>query len=218
MHELPRTPSRPIFEPPDDAPVAADPKNQSPVNQAKCPESIEDAASAVAWTVKHIAEYGGIPRKVLVGGHSAGGYLTLMTGVDAKWLAPYDLSPGSLAGPLPVSAQVATHFHVKEPRRIKGNSLVPAIDEFAPPHHVSRDLPPICLIPGDRQIEFKCRVGESEWLCATPRNPGHSDVEFHELKDPDHSTVTQGAARVMPVFIERVAKQSRQKAVHANRR
>lgn len=174
--------------------------------QAKCPEFIEDAAAAVAWTVKHIAEYGGDPKKVFVGGHSAGGYLTLMLGMDPKWLVPYGLTPRSLAGLLPVSAQVTTHFHVKELHGIKEPSLKPMIDDFAPLHYVSKDLPPICLILGDRKIEFKCRVEENELLYATLRNLEHPDVEFHEIKDLDHGTVTQGAAKVMPVFIERISK------------
>jgi acetyl esterase/lipase len=174
--------------------------------QAKCPEFIEDAAAAVAWTVKHIAEYGGDPKKVFVGGHSAGGYLTLMTGMDPKWLAAHDLTPRSLAGLLPVSAQVTTHFHVKELRGIKGNPLQPMIDDFAPLQFVSKDLPPICLILGDRRIEFKCRVEENELFYATLRNLEHPDVEFHELKDLDHGTVSQGAAKLMPVFIERISQ------------
>lgn len=46
------------------------------------PEYTEDAAAAVAWAVKHIAEYGGSPSEIYVGGHSAGGYLTLMLCLD----------------------------------------------------------------------------------------------------------------------------------------
>jgi acetyl esterase/lipase len=173
--------------------------------QAKCPEFIEDAAAAVAWTVQHIDEYGGDPKKVFVGGHSAGGYLALMLGMDPKWLKPYDLTPMALAGLLPVSAQVTTHFHVKELRGIEGNSLVPVIDDFAPLHYVSKELPPICLILGDRRIEFKCRVEENELLFATLRSLEHPAVEFHELKDLDHGTVVQGAAKVMPEFINRTS-------------
>lgn len=174
--------------------------------QVPCPVFIEDAAAAVAWTVKHIAEYGGDPKKVFVGGHSAGGYLALMVGMDPKWLAPYGVSPHSLAGLLPVSAQVTTHFHVKELRKIAGPSLVPVIDEFAPLHFASKDLPPICLITGDRRIEFKCRVEENEFFYATLRNLEHPNVEFHEIKDLDHGTVVKGAAPIMPVFIERISK------------
>ncbi|MES2660304.1 MAG: alpha/beta hydrolase [Verrucomicrobiota bacterium] len=174
--------------------------------QVKCPLFIEDAAAAVAWTVKHIAEYGGDPKKVFVGGHSAGGYLALMVGMDPQWLKPHDLTPISLAGLIPVSAQVTTHFHVKELRRIPGPSLLPVIDDFAPLHFSSKDLPPICLITGDRRIEFKSRVEENELFSITLKNLEHPDVEFHELKDLDHGTVVKGAAAVMPVFIERISK------------
>lgn len=176
--------------------------------QAKCPEFIEDAAAAVAWTVKHIAEYGGDPKKVFVGGHSAGGYLTLMTGMDPKWLAAHGLSNRQLAGLVPVSAQVTTHFHVKELRGIKGDPLVPVIDEFAALHFVSKDLPPICLITGDRQLDWPCRVEENEFMAATLRRLGHPDVEFHENKNLDHGTVTQAAAAIMPAFISRVSSKT----------
>ena len=38
-------------------------------------KTIDDAAEAVAWVFRHVKEYGGDPRKVVVSGHSAGGYL-----------------------------------------------------------------------------------------------------------------------------------------------
>ena len=50
--------------------------------RCQCPDYTRDAAAAVAWTLKHIAEYGGDPSQVYVGGHSAGGYLTLMLALD----------------------------------------------------------------------------------------------------------------------------------------
>ncbi|MCA9217793.1 MAG: alpha/beta hydrolase, partial [Planctomycetales bacterium] len=54
------------------------PKVQSPVY-------VDDAAAAVAWTVKNIETYGGSKQKVFVSGHSAGGYLTSMIGLDKSW-------------------------------------------------------------------------------------------------------------------------------------
>ncbi len=174
--------------------------------QAKCPEFIEDAAAAVAWTLAHIAEYGGDPEQVFVGGHSAGGYLALMIGMDPKWLAAHSVSNRRLAGLIPVSAQVTTHFHVKELRGHKADRLVPVIDEFAPLHFVSKDLPPICLITGDRRIEWPCRVEENELFHATLRQLGHPAAEFHEIKDLDHGTVPRGAARILPDFIQRTTQ------------
>jgi hypothetical protein len=41
---------------------------------------IEDAAAAVAWCMDNIADYGGDPSRIVVTGHSAGGYLASMVG------------------------------------------------------------------------------------------------------------------------------------------
>jgi len=174
--------------------------------QVPCPVFIKDAAAAVAWTLKNIESYGGDPKKVFIGGHSAGGYLALMVGMDPHWLKAFDASPSSLAGLLPVSAQVTTHFHVKELQGNKEPSLVPVIDQYAPLRFASKDLPPICLVTGDRHIEFKSRVEENELFYITLKNLGHPAVEFHELKDLDHNTVTRGAAPLLPAFITQVCK------------
>ena len=48
----------------------------------KVADCVDDAAAAAAWVVKHIASYGGDPGRVFVAGHSAGGYLTSMIGLD----------------------------------------------------------------------------------------------------------------------------------------
>ena len=54
--------------------------------RAKYPAYIEDAAAAVAWTKAHLAEHGGDVKRLFVSGHSAGGYLTLMIGMDGPYL------------------------------------------------------------------------------------------------------------------------------------
>lgn len=57
--------------------------------QAHIDDILDDAAAAVAWTYKNIEKYGGSHRKIFVAGHSAGGYLLDMIGLDKKWLAKY---------------------------------------------------------------------------------------------------------------------------------
>ena len=59
----------------------------------KVADCVDDAAAAAAWVVKHIASYGGDPGRVFVAGHSAGGYLTSMIGLDKRWLEPYGIDP-----------------------------------------------------------------------------------------------------------------------------
>ncbi len=167
------------------------------------PDFIEDAAAATAWTVKHIADYGGDPKKVFVSGHSAGGYLTLMLGMDPKWLAPHGLSPADLAALIPVSAQVTTHFHVKELMGNQADGAYPVIDEYAPLHFVSKNLPPMCVITGDRKVEWPSRVEENVFFVSTLKNLKHPSVEFHEMPGVDHGGAGNAAAPTILKYIAR---------------
>ena len=119
--------------------------------KVKSPAYIRDAAAAVAWTIKNIAKYGGSPRRIFVSGHSAGGYLTSMIGLDDRWLAGHGIDAGQLAGLIPYSGHTITHFTVRAERGIDGKQ--PIIDEMARLYHVRKDCPPLLLITGDRELE-----------------------------------------------------------------
>lgn len=83
--------------------------------EVRFPAFIEDAAGALRWTMDHIAEFGGDPRRVIVMGHSAGAHISAMLAFDPKWLARVSLDAGrdlkgmiGLAGPydfLPLHSQ-----------------------------------------------------------------------------------------------------------------
>ena len=181
--------------------VAAVGYRLSPKGQHPC--YLEDAAAATAWVYQNIASYGGDSNKVFVAGHSAGGYLTAMVGMDPRWLSPYGLAPQQLAGLIPVSAQVTTHFLVKKLRGDTGPQYRPLIDEFAPLYHCASNLPPICLVLGDRKIEYKCRVEENDLMAVSLRTLGHPNVEFHELAGLNHGTVGTGAMPYAQQFIKK---------------
>ena len=157
--------------------------------KAKFPDFLEDAAAAVAWAFVNIEQYGGDSKRIFVGGYSAGGYLSGMIGMDSRWLKPHHLTPNDLAGLVLLSAQVTTHFHVKEMLQHPGHRLLPVIDENAPLHYVSPKLPPIILVLGDRKIEWPVRVEENELLASTLQKMGHPHVEFHENPGYDHGTI-----------------------------
>lgn len=172
--------------------------------EAMLPEILDDAAEATAWTLREIAVYGGDPAKVFISGHSAGGYLAAMIGMDARWLAAKGVSNQKLAGIIPVSAQVTTHFHVKKLRGDTQPSLRPVIDEFAPLFYLSKDIPQVCLITGDRKIEFPSRVEENDFMAVSLRHLGHPMTEFHEVPGLDHGTINPGSAPFIEAFIKRV--------------
>jgi len=174
--------------------------------KGKLPSFLEDAAAATAWVIKNIEQYGGDSNKVFVSGHSAGGYLTAMIGMDPKWLAARGVSNNQLAGLIPVSAQVTTHFRVKKLRGDTGPEYRPIIDEYAPLYYSSSNLPPICLILGDRRIEYKNRVEENALLAISLSNLHHRCVEFYEMGGLNHGTVGEGGMVVLREFIKRTLK------------
>jgi len=69
--------------------------------RAKAPAYIEDAAAATAWVFNNIKQYGGSASRIFVSGHSAGGYLSSMIGLDKKWLAAHKVDANRIAGIFP---------------------------------------------------------------------------------------------------------------------
>ena len=172
----------------------------------KAPAYIEDAAAAVAWVFRHIAEYGGSADRIVVSGHSAGGYLTSMVGLDKRWLAEHDIDANRIAGLAPFSGQMITHFTIREEQGI--GSTQPVIDAFAPLYHVRKDAPPILLITGDRELEMLGRYEENAYLWRMLKVVEHPDVTLHELDGFDHGGMAGPAFPLLLKFVDRVTKKA----------
>ncbi len=63
---------------------------------------VRDVAKAFGWMHKHIAEHGGDPNRVLVGGHSSGAQLATLICTDDRYLKAEGVSYTSLIGCVPV--------------------------------------------------------------------------------------------------------------------
>jgi arylformamidase len=77
------------------------------INYALCPfvtidEITRQVRAAVAWTLRNIAQYGGDPTRVALGGHSAGGHLTAMC-LQTEWQRDYGLAQDPLKAAVLVS-------------------------------------------------------------------------------------------------------------------
>jgi acetyl esterase/lipase len=153
--------------------------------KAKYPAYVDDAAAAFAWTVKHIAAHGGDPRKVFIGGHSAGGYLALLVGMDPERLKPHGLTLGSVAGIAQVSGQVFNHYTVREERGQARYGITS--DEAAPAFHIRKSLPPILTIYA--QNDMLSRAEENMFFVTTLKAAGHTENYSLRVDDRDHGTV-----------------------------
>jgi acetyl esterase/lipase len=153
--------------------------------KAKYPAYVDDAAAAFAWTVKHIAEHGGDPRKVFIGGHSAGGYLALLVAFDPERLKPHGLTLGSVAGVAQVSGQVLTHYTVREERGQPRYGITS--DEAAPAFFIRKSLPPVLTIYA--QNDMLSRAEENMFFVTTLKAAGHTENYSLRVDDRDHGSV-----------------------------
>ena len=64
------------------------------------------------------------------GGHSAGGYLTLMVALAKEYMAQYGQDADKIAKAYPISGQTVTHYTIREERGLPDG--IPVIDEYAP--------------------------------------------------------------------------------------
>jgi acetyl esterase/lipase len=158
--------------------------------KVKCSACIEDAAAAVAWVFRNIAGYGGHPEAVFVAGHSAGGYLTFMIGLDKRWLNVHNTDADRIAGLIPMSGHTITHMTVRKERGISDTQ--PVVDEYAPLYHVRPDAPPMLLMTGDRELEMLGRYEENAYLLRMMKLAGHSNTALYEFDGYGHDMLLPG--------------------------
>jgi len=179
------------------------------VPKIKSPAHIEDAAAAVAWVFKNIKRYGGDPDKIFVSGHSAGGYLASMIGLDKRWLKKHGIDANRLAGLIPYSGHTITHMAIRDERGIPNEQ--PVVDEFAPLYHVRADAPPVVLITGDRHFELLGRYEENAYFWRMMKVAGNDRCELYELQGSDHGQMVDPAHDICLRFIQRTLNPNQEK-------
>ncbi len=177
--------------------------------KATCPAYIEDAAAAVAWTVKNIQRFGGEPNKVFVAGHSAGGYLTAMVGLAPSYLAKHGIATSQLAGLIPISGQMITHSTIRDERGISERR--PIIDAFAPAYYAAKKTPHCLCIVGDQDLP--ARLEENTYATAAFKAFGNTKFTCHVFHRRDHATIVSRilqrddeVAAAMAAFIQKVSR------------
>ncbi len=171
------------------------------------PKYIEDAAAAEAWVFHNIERYGGDPNLIFVSGHSAGGYLTLMTGLDKQWLKSYDIDANKIAGLIPLSPQCITHFSIRKDRGMADTQ--PQIDEYAPLWHVRPAAPPLILMTGDRELEMLGRYEENAYLWRMMGLAGHKATKLMELDGYNHGNMPAPSFPLLLDEVRRIIKEKK---------
>ncbi len=169
--------------------------------KVSCPAYIEDAAAAVAWVFNNIGSYGGDTSRIYVSGHSAGGYLASMIGLDKQYLAKYNIDANRIKALFPFSGQAITHFTVRQEKGMRDTQ--PLIDIYAPLYHVRADAPPLFLYTGDREMEMLGRYEENAYMARMMQLTGHQHTHLYELDGYGHGDMPKGAFPLMLKEIKR---------------
>ncbi len=177
------------------------------IPKAGIEDCIDDAAAAVAWTFGNIGRYNGSAKKIFVTGHSAGGYLTSMVGLDKSYLAKYGVDADSIAALVPFSGQAITHYAHRDTQGI--SPLTPTIDRYAPLFHVRGNCPPYIIITGDRDTELFGRCEENAYLWRMMKLAGHPDVHFYEIAGHDHGAMAHPAFHILDGHMKRILASKR---------
>ena len=170
--------------------------------QVTVKETLDDAAEAVAWVFKHITEYGGDPRKVVVSGHSAGGYISMMLCLDKLWLAAYGIDADNVMMYVPFSGQAITHYNVRKMQGIP--PLQATIDEYAPLYWVRSDCPPLVLICGDRELELYGRYDENQYLARMMKLAGHQQTYLYEIDGHGHVGMVDPGFHILETHLKQM--------------
>lgn len=155
----------------------------------RLPAAIEDCADALAWAVQNVAAYGGDPRRIAIGGHSAGGHLAASVTLRHDLLAARGLTPATINACFPVSASYnllypdavpGTAEHKVTTRVLRDPSEAQAMSPLA---HVAGNTTPFLLAWGSRDLERARRTG-AEMLAALQAQAG--TVEHQVFDGFDH--------------------------------
>lgn len=172
-------------------------------------KTLDDVAEAVAWAFRHAANYGGDPKKIVVTGHSAGGYLAMLLCLNKAWLKAYEVDADEVWMYAPFSGQAVTHYNVRKMRGLSPLQVV--IDEYAPIYWVRPDCPTFVLICGDREQELFGRYDENQYLARMMKLVGHKKTYLYELEGHDHGAMVEPSFHILDTHIKQLLEEQKNK-------
>lgn len=148
-------------------------------------EIVAQSRRAIAWTWRHIADYGGDPERLFISGSSAGGHLAAMA-LAHDWAAdglPSDLIKGAVLVTGVYDAEPVRHISVNEQIRLDAEAARRNSPIHLPPR---RGLPLVVAVGG---AETERWIGMSQSYAALCREAG-ADCDYLEIPGEDHFTMS----------------------------
>ena len=151
------------------------------------PTHAQDAAAAYAWTIRHIAEYGGDPARVYVSGHSAGAYLAALLALDPGYLGKHGLGLDSIGGAVLISPFLYVEETARDrPKTVWGTNPDDWLAASVTPHIGPSEVD-FLLLYADGDDAW--RKAQNERFVVEMRKAGTASIRALELGDRDHRSL-----------------------------
>jgi acetyl esterase/lipase len=159
----------------------------------KHPTHANDAASATEWVIKNIEAYGGNPKQVFVGGHSAGAYLAALLAIDPSLLKVNDTADFKIAGAILISPFLFVEETARDRietdsayKTIWGNNPDKWLEASVTPH-IDSNRDNILLIYADGDDAW--RKAQNERFAKMMTDVGNLNVTANEVPNRDHASI-----------------------------
>ncbi len=157
--------------------------------RVKHPAHLQDAAAAFAWTIAHIADYGGDPNQVHLAGHSAGAYMATLLALDDSYIRAAGLSASVIHG----SISISPFLYVEEvapdrPKTVWGADIS-TWRQASPSSYIGDGKPPLLFVYADGDADW--RRGQIERAVRELKAAGQASVDAVEIADRTHSSVVE---------------------------
>lgn len=159
------------------------------------PTPLHDVLQSVAWTYRHIAEFGGAPNHLFIGGHSAGGHLAALAVTRRDLHARHQLPDNVFKACFPMSGTMNFDFdHVvpgSEEEQIRGILLADQKDAVAasPLRHVEGNKTPFYLSFAENDFA-RVKATNREMIAALEDQAGA--CRWHQFASLGHFDVHLG--------------------------
>ena len=118
------------------------------VPEIRFPSFLEDCAAAIGWAHANAAAHGGDPNRIVLVGHSAGAYNTMMLALDTRYLANAGVPSNAVRGAAGLAGPYDfLPFDVAATRNAFGQAPDPRLTQ--PVAYARADAPPLLLLWGE---------------------------------------------------------------------
>ena len=164
------------------------------------PAALADCLSALAWTHKHISAYGGSPRRLFIGGHSAGGHLAALVALRPSLFAAYGLPNNAVSACFPVSGVYDLTGPLPQDRlqAFIPNGTDPLV--ASPLNYADGNRLPFLLAVGEHDFPV---LYEQAYAMDTALRQADGPVEFLEVVGADHFQISQYSGDPAQIWVQR---------------